>query len=444
MGTVASDKEGEREASESSGYTDLMEIANALGIDDDDAATRDEDGGVVDDLEPIGAGYGGAAAAALISDASLEAPANAPKVDAPTIRREPPPPPAGKISSTAIPAAAAAAEPPPPPPPAAPKAAASVVAPVVATAPKAAASVVAPVVATAPKAAASTVAPVAVPRPAPAPEPEQRKGGLMWMAIAGVVVLGGAFWLMNRDSGKQPVAQNEVRAATPAPDPDAAAREAAAREAAAKAAADKAAADKAAADAAAAEAAAAEAARLEAERLAAEEAARLEAERLKAEAEATVTVTQKKKGDKKPAGDEPAAEPKSEPKPEPLTPGEIDEKFRAECVLNPNKPGCDEIRKKARNQTDLDATLSDKLTQPQIREGFSSVKKAAKACGGAPGVTVRVKVSINGNSGNVMSAEALDDHAGTPLGNCVADALKGASFPRFTSEQQGTVYPVSF
>ncbi|MBL8948158.1 MAG: hypothetical protein JNK45_33600 [Myxococcales bacterium] len=443
MGTVASDKEGEREASESSGYTDLMEIANALGIEDDDAPTRDEDGGVIDDLEPIGAGYGGAAAAALISDASLEAPANAPKVDAPTIRREPPPPPAGKISSTAIPAAAAE---PPPPPADAPKAAASVAAPVVAAAPKASASVPLPVVAAAPKAAASTVAPVvAAPRPAPQPEPEQRKGGLMWMAVAGVVVLGGAFWFMNRDSGKQPVAQNEVRAATPAPDPDAEAREAAAREA--KAAADKAAADKAAADAAAAaaaEAAAAEAARLEAERLAAEEAARLEAERLKAEAEATVTVTQKKKGDKKPAGDEPAAEPKSEPKPEPLTPGEIDEKFRAECVLNPNKPGCDEIRKKARNQTDLDATLSDKLTQPQIREGFSSVKKAAKACGGAPGVTVRVKVSINGNSGNVISAEALDDHAGTPLGNCVADALKGASFPRFTSEQQGTVYPVSF
>jgi hypothetical protein len=88
--------------------------------------------------------------------------------------------------------------------------------------------------------------------------------------------------------------------------------------------------------------------------------------------------------------------------------------------------------------------LSDKLTQSQIREGFSKVKGKAKACGGEPGVTVRVKVSIAGDTGNVISVDALDDHAGTPLGKCVADALKDASFARFTSESQGTVYPVSF
>ena len=88
-----------------------------------------------------------------------------------------------------------------------------------------------------------------------------------------------------------------------------------------------------------------------------------------------------------------------------------------------------------------------RVTASQVREGFSKVKGKAKACGTQhgvePGAIVRVKVSIGG-SGDVISVDAQDSYAGTPLGDCVANALKDAHFPRFNSESQGTVYPVSF
>jgi hypothetical protein len=456
MGTVASGKDGERDASESSGYTDLMEIATALGIEDDDAPHDDAD--VVDDLEPVGAGYGGAAAAALVTDASAETPA----ANVPEPRREPPPPPPRRAST--ISPVAPASEPSAPivaiPDPAAPAAArkdadegaaAALLRPSSApTIPSAESSRTAAVSLTAAPAVSTTAGarPVAV---TPPPRQEEKKSGAMiWMVAAGVIALGGVGWYMyqGNKAATTKVATAEVRPAGPTDEEKAEADRLAAEEAAAK---------KAEADRLAAEAAAkAEADRLAAEAAAKAEADRLEQERLAAEAAAAalaaesnveVSVTQKKKTKASPTDvAEPAPEePKAPPaKPEPLTPGEIDEKFRAECVLNPNKAGCEELRKKTRNTTDLDAHISDKLTQSQIREGFSKVKGKAKACGGDPGVTVRVKVSIAGSSGNVISVDALDDHAGTPLGKCVADALKDASFARFTSESQGTVYPVSF
>jgi hypothetical protein len=168
------------------------------------------------------------------------------------------------------------------------------------------------------------------------------------------------------------------------------------------------------------------------------------------EAKVEVAVTSKKKRGDRPDkagtdfGDKGLPTPEPEKKP---SQDEIDEKFRTECLLNPSKAGCDEIRKRSRETGDLDAKLADKLTASQVREGFSKVKGKAKACGSQHGVEagaiVRVKVSIGG-AGDVLSVDAMDSFAGTPLGDCVANALKDAHFPRFTSESQGTVYPVSF
>jgi len=162
------------------------------------------------------------------------------------------------------------------------------------------------------------------------------------------------------------------------------------------------------------------------------------------EVQATVTKRKGKKG----AGADAAADVPVEEEEEKGSPFEEkdDGKFSAECLLDPSKPGCEEILRKRRggNGTNLDATLADKLSKTQIRDGFASVKGKAKACGGEPGSTVRVKVSISGD-GDVISAEPLAPHdAGHPVGDCVAEALKGAKFDRFTSAQQGTTYPVQF
>jgi hypothetical protein len=71
----------------------------------------------------------------------------------------------------------------------------------------------------------------------------------------------------------------------------------------------------------------------------------------------------------------------------------------------------------------------------------------AKACaarhGGKPGETVRIKLSIAGPTGNVISTSAEPPHQGTPLGNCVAAALKKASFATFRKPVIGLVYAIT-
>jgi hypothetical protein len=55
-----------------------------------------------------------------------------------------------------------------------------------------------------------------------------------------------------------------------------------------------------------------------------------------------------------------------------------------------------------------------------------------------------MKLSIEGATGRVHSANALPPWAGTPLGDCVLEVAKTARFPRFSKERVGVVYPVTF
>lgn len=414
MGKNVADKE--RDPSESSGISDMMEIASSLGLDDDDVAsagvTRADDDEAEDEIDNLGAGYGGAAAAALISDASLD---------------PEPAPAANKPSESQVSRAA------PPPPPAAPKTrhpsgstravedapvAAAAVSTSAAPKPSRAVSESQPVVAAAPKAASSLLGaptPIVVPGAQP---PQEKKGGSRTLIVVGLLALLGIGWFVYNSTTnvkEHPVAANDVRAAASAPEepPPPPPKP--------------------------------EPKKVEpppppppVEEPVVEEPPPPPPEEAKAE----VTVTRKKKGSGKAGTDGEKPEPSAAAEKGPSQ-AEIDEKFRTECLLNPTKPGCDELRKKQRDAGDLDAKLVDKLTASQIREGFGKVKGKAKACGGEAGTVVKVKVSING-SGEVTSVNALDEHAGTPLGDCVENALKDAKFPRFSSESQGAVYPVSF
>ncbi len=120
---------------------------------------------------------------------------------------------------------------------------------------------------------------------------------------------------------------------------------------------------------------------------------------------------------------------------------------KANCVFNPNAPGC--VKKdQGGSLKDLDATLPDKLSNRQLSKALGKKKgKAKSSCGpkhsAAPGEVVHVKLSIEGGTGKVLSAEPQAPH-NNALGNCVADILKKTEFPRFTSSQQGTTYPVTF
>ena len=93
-----------------------------------------------------------------------------------------------------------------------------------------------------------------------------------------------------------------------------------------------------------------------------------------------------------------------------------------------------------------DPSLPESLSTGDIKAGVTPVKDSAKACGGKhgaqPGETVKVKLSIAGATGAVTSASAEPPHQGTPLGNCVAAALKKATFKKFQKATLGAVYPV--
>ncbi len=159
----------------------------------------------------------------------------------------------------------------------------------------------------------------------------------------------------------------------------------------------------------------------------------------------------------KPASEPVAADPKPKPEPEPIvapipepepakTPvgggGGDDE---VDCLLNPDLPKCNTGgSSKPKTEEVLAPKLPDKLDSNALRSGFNTVKSKAKACGSkfgaAGGTKVKIHASIDGASGKVSSVEAKGEHAGTDLGKCVEDAVKGATFEKFKKPSQGVDY----
>jgi hypothetical protein len=125
-----------------------------------------------------------------------------------------------------------------------------------------------------------------------------------------------------------------------------------------------------------------------------------------------------------------------------------------DCLLDPNLPKCKGGSKSGSGDTSSSKTGGttgatsgpEKLSQTDLLDGIKGVKASAQACGskhGVTGVKIPVKLSIEGSTGRVISAQAQGDYAGKPAGNCVAAELKKATFKKFTSAQMGFTYNVS-
>ncbi len=121
-----------------------------------------------------------------------------------------------------------------------------------------------------------------------------------------------------------------------------------------------------------------------------------------------------------------------------------------DCILDPSKckTGGSSKKKKASSGGggSTDPNAPTQLSTSDVRSGIAPVKGSAKACGSkhgaAPGTKVQVKLSIEGATGRVKSAKAIAPHAGTPLGNCVAAALKKAKFRTFKKSVMGVIVPI--
>lgn len=156
-------------------------------------------------------------------------------------------------------------------------------------------------------------------------------------------------------------------------------------------------------------------------------------------------------GTKKPAADDPLAgfgdpPPKSSSK---KPAGKKKEDVSVDCILDPSKCSKGGSKKSSSgsgsSSKPADSNLPATLTSSDIRAGVAPYKSAAKSCGSkhgaAKGTKVKVKLSIAGATGTVSSASAQAPHQGTPLGNCVAAAVKKAKFKKFQKSTLGAVYP---
>lgn len=440
----------DKEASESSGLADILEVAEKIGSPADSFAgagitIAPDDDDDDDDLTNLGGGFGGAGAAALVAggdddDDDLPAASAFEPVALPSADPEPKP----KAEPASTQKKVALVEPPAAESPK-PEAKAKTPEPA-----KESSRESEPVV-VAPSRAASA------PAPAAAAANDEGGGGKTWLVLLGLAAAGAAVWFLVLNKPSEPPPKPIAEATTPAnvqpaepakvepppvepePEPEPAMAVEGGSTGAEEAATGGS------GDAAAAETG-------EAEPVPAAE----------DDAKAKWKSTRKLPRAKKEAADapapkedpptepppEPEPEPTPEPEPKPMTQAELDKKFSTECLLDPNKPGCEEFRKRQEAKLkDLDAHLPNKLSQNDIRGAVNTVKSKAKACGSqhgaSSGETVRVKLSIEGATGKVLSASPISPHDSSALGKCVADVLSSATFPRFKSQQQGTTYPVT-
>lgn len=158
-----------------------------------------------------------------------------------------------------------------------------------------------------------------------------------------------------------------------------------------------------------------------------------------------------KKTTKKPSSGDPLAGFGDPPPKSPKKPTSTAKKgdVSVDCILDPSKckKGGSKKPSGGSKPAAADSNLPASLTSPDIRAGVAPYKSAAKSCGGkhgaSKGTKVKVKLSITGATGTVASATAEAPHKGTPLGNCVAAAVKKAKFKKFQKSQLGVVYPIT-
>jgi len=78
------------------------------------------------------------------------------------------------------------------------------------------------------------------------------------------------------------------------------------------------------------------------------------------------------------------------------------------------------------------ASLPEQPPRDSVASGLRSVAGAVAACGQGQHGVANTTVTISGSTGRVSNAQVTGQFAGTPIGSCVARAVRGARFPRFS------------
>jgi predicted Zn finger-like uncharacterized protein len=78
-----------------------------------------------------------------------------------------------------------------------------------------------------------------------------------------------------------------------------------------------------------------------------------------------------------------------------------------------------------------DSSLPDTPPRDGVLSALRSVQGAVSGCGGGQHGVANTTITVAGATGRVTNANVTGQFAGTPVGTCVARAVRGARFPRF-------------
>lgn len=87
------------------------------------------------------------------------------------------------------------------------------------------------------------------------------------------------------------------------------------------------------------------------------------------------------------------------------------------------------------------SNLPDAPSRSDVTSAMRSVQGNVQSCGQGKTGVAQTSVSVSGSTGRVTSAQVGGAFAGTPTGRCIANAVKGARFPKFKRSSFSFVYP---
>jgi cytoskeletal protein RodZ len=152
-------------------------------------------------------------------------------------------------------------------------------------------------------------------------------------------------------------------------------------------------------------------------------------------------------------GPRPVDRPKPTPKPTPVVtptpPEKVDNRDSVECLLHPET--CATKKETPRAEPTpapkVASNLPEKLESSDISDGTRAAKASAMSrCGklAKGGEVVKIKLSITGPTGAVLSSGAEADGGNPSLANCAASELKAAQFKPVQKQQIGAVVTLKF
>ena len=88
-----------------------------------------------------------------------------------------------------------------------------------------------------------------------------------------------------------------------------------------------------------------------------------------------------------------------------------------------------------------DSSLPQTPGRDDVIAAMNRVQPAVAACGGGQHGTATVAIVVAGTTGRVTNATVSGQFSGTPVGSCIARAVRGATFPRFQRASFTVNYP---